>query len=74
MTKADAPLDSKYWSTLTIGQQLEICNDAGLVYSTGRAETLAPDIGIVWIRTDLGERKLLDLREDKVRVTPFTDA
>jgi hypothetical protein len=36
----------------------------------GIVETTAPEQGILWIRTDIGERKLLDIQEHKIRAAP----
>lgn len=36
----------------------------------GVVDATAPDHGIVWIYTDLSERKLLDLREHSIRRFP----
>lgn len=36
----------------------------------GAVEETAPPLGVVWIRTQLGERSLLDIREHSPRAFP----
>lgn len=48
------------------GQRLQ-AQVRGVPHWTGTVETVAVELGVVWIREDgLGERKLLDLREYQI--------
>lgn len=60
-------LEIEYWSSLAAGERIEAYNENGRVYLMGCVETTAPDLGIIWIRTDLGERKLLSVQDDTIR-------
>lgn len=55
------------------GQQVQ-AQVHGVPHWTGTVETVAVELGVVWIREDgLGERKLLDLREYQVHPQDSAD-
>lgn len=60
-------LEIEYWSSLAAGERIEAYNQNGCLYLSGCVETTAPDLVIIWIRTDLGERKLLNVQDDTIR-------
>jgi hypothetical protein len=53
--------------TLLEGTQVEVFDERGIVRLRGAVETTAPDLGILWIRSDKGERKLLDIKVHRIR-------
>ncbi|MDQ0925640.1 hypothetical protein QF038_004148 [Pseudarthrobacter sp. W1I19] len=50
---------------LTPGDQVEAFSGAGVVWQ-GTVETVARDLGIFWIRTLAGDRKLIDVQASTV--------
>jgi hypothetical protein len=58
--------EKDFLSSLLAGEQVEAFDEEGR-HLSGTVETTAPDLGIVWIRTHAGERKLLDVQECSVR-------
>lgn len=57
-----------YWSRLEVGQEIEVFDGRGIVILQGTVETLALSLGITWIRTTSGDRRLLHIQEDDLRV------
>lgn len=53
--------------SLLPGESVEIFDEREVAQWKGVVLETAPDIGVAWIRTDLGERKLLDIKEHSVR-------
>ena len=64
----------EYWLSLDVGHQVEVCDELGVVQLMGTVETTAADIGVIWIRTDYSDRKLLDIQHDFVRPRQRQDA
>ncbi|MEX5237846.1 hypothetical protein [Kocuria arenosa] len=64
---ADAPGDiDATVDQLRLGQRVQ-AQGHGVAHWTGTVETIAVELGVVWIREDgVGERKLLDLREYRI--------
>lgn len=57
---------------LPLGQRVQ-AQGHGAAHWAGTVETVAVELGVVWIREDgLGERKLLDLREYQVHPRDLT--
>lgn len=50
---------------LSPGDQVEAYNKVGVVLQ-GIVETVAPELGIFWIRTPTGERRLIDVQDSSV--------
>ncbi len=57
-------------NSLGVGDPVEAFNERGVIHWRGTIETSAPDLGIAWIFTDTGERKLLDIQEYSIRRCP----
>lgn len=61
-----AKIDFLY--SLIPGEWAEVFDDESNVLQwTGVVQETAPEIGVAWIRTDVGERKLLDVHEHSAR-------
>lgn len=55
-----------YYS-LTPGESVEVFNRKNVIQCRGVIQETAPELGVAWIRTDMGERRLLDIHEHLVR-------
>lgn len=60
----------EFLELLIEGEPVEMFDDRGNVQWRGAVEEIAPGLGVAWIRTDMGERKMLDIREHSVRRFP----
>jgi hypothetical protein len=63
-------VEVEFLELLALGDQVEIFDHRGNVEWQGVVEEIAPALGVAWIRTGMGERKLLDIREHSVRRFP----
>ncbi len=63
-------VEVKFLELLTPGDPVEIFDHRGNIEWQGAVEETAPALGVAWIRTGVGERKLLDIREHSVRRFP----
>jgi hypothetical protein len=61
----------EFLCSLTEGDPVEVFNEHAVLLWRGTVETLAPELRVAWIRTEKGERKLLDFQERSIR--PFPD-
>jgi hypothetical protein len=61
----DADID--FLCSLSPGDQVEVYDEQGRVMMRGQTEITAPHLGILWIRTDTGERRAIDIHEYLVR-------
>jgi hypothetical protein len=59
---------SEFLQSLITGERVEVFDEWGSMKWRGAVEETAPELGVVWIRTEACERKLLDLREHSVRL------
>jgi hypothetical protein len=50
---------------------LVVAHDERGFESQGSVELTAPEIGVLWIRTNSGERKLLDVQEHAITALSF---
>ena len=57
--------------SLAVGDLVEVFDDRSVVEWAGTLEEIAPELGIAWLRTDSGERKLLDIQEHSIRRWPY---
>lgn len=64
--------DVSFLHSLVAGESVEIFDDREIVQWKGVVLETAPDLGVAWVRTDLGERKLLDIQEHSVRRFPLS--
>lgn len=60
----------EFLNALMPGEPVEIFDEKNIVQWKGIVQETAPKLGVAWIRTDLGERKLLDIQEHSVRRFP----
>lgn len=60
----------EFLELLVVGEPVEIFDARGNVQWRGTVEEIAPELGVAWVRTDMGERKMLDIREHSVRRFP----
>jgi hypothetical protein len=71
MTKAElSESEIAFMLSLAVGEPVEIFDDRNVVEWGGTLEEIAPEIGVAWVRTDAGERKLLDIQEHSIRRLP----
>jgi hypothetical protein len=63
-------LEVEFLELLTVGEPVEMFDDRGNVQWRGTVEQIAVELGVAWIRTDMGERRMLDIREHSVRRFP----
>lgn len=54
-------------SVLVIDDQVVAYDVDGLRWA-GTVELMAPSLGVIWIRTDKGERKALDIHDFDIRM------
>lgn len=66
----DAPTGSIPFNSLAPGESVEVFNKKNVLLSRGVIQETAPDLGVAWIRTDIGERRLVDIHEHLVRRCP----
>ena len=57
--------------SLVVGDRVEVFDDRSVVEWGGTLEEIAPEIGVAWVRTIAGERKLLDIQEHSIRRLPY---
>ena len=63
-------VEVEFLELLAPGDQVEIFDHRGNVEWQGAVEEIASALGVAWIRTELDERKLLDIRGHSVRRFP----
>lgn len=56
--------------SLAPGESVEVFNKKNVIQCRGVIQETAPELGVAWIRTDLGERRLVDIHEHLVRRCP----
>ncbi|MFE5837470.1 hypothetical protein [Arthrobacter sp. NPDC056493] len=66
MTSSDTKTHVGLLSVLTPGDCVEAHSDEGLRWA-GNVELVAPSLGMVWIQTDKGERKALDIYDFEIQ-------
>lgn len=59
--------ESVFMQSLRPGDPVEIFDDRYRVEWAGIVEETAPNIGVAWVRTHTGDRKLLHIQEHSVR-------
>lgn len=59
--------DIEVLQSLVVDDVVEVFDERGTVLWQGAVETSAPHLGFAWIRTDTGERKLLDIQAHSIR-------
>ena len=64
----------EFLDLLIEGEPVEIFDERNTVQWRGTVEETAPELGVAWIRTDTGERKLLDIKEHSVRRFPCPES
>ena len=57
--------------TLAPGDRVEAHGENGRRWQ-GTVDLMATGLGILWIRTDAGERKIVDIQEHTIRQLPQT--
>jgi hypothetical protein len=60
-----------FMESLRPGEPVEVFDDRNVIEWAGDIELTAPKIGVAWIRTHDGERKMLDIKEHSVRRLMF---
>ena len=60
--------------SLASGDRVEVPDKNGRYYCAGTIEIIAIELGLIWIYDQLGERKILDIREDNVRAAKSSGA
>ena len=60
----------EFVESLIEGETIELFDRRHNLQCRGTVEETAAALGVAWIRTELGERKLLDIREHFVRRFP----
>lgn len=74
MTKVElSESEIAFMLSLAVGDFVEIFDDRNVVEWGGTLEEIAPEIGVAWVRTTAGERKLLDIQEHSIRRLPYSD-
>jgi hypothetical protein len=72
MTKAElAESEIAFMLSLAVGDPVEVFDDRSVVEWGGTLEEIAPELGVAWVRTDAGERRLLDVQEHSIRRLPY---
>ncbi|MFE4545477.1 hypothetical protein [Arthrobacter sp. NPDC056727] len=56
-----------FLSSLQLGEWVEVLDNRNVVQWRGAIEETAPELGVAWLRTELGERRLLDIQEHIVK-------
>ena len=56
--------------SLVSGESVEVFNKKDVIQCRGVVQETAPELGVAWIRTDIGERRLVDIHEHLVRRCP----
>lgn len=62
-----SPSDISFLSSLQLGEWVEILDKTNAINWRGAVQETAPELGVVWVRGETGERRLLDLREHRVQ-------
>lgn len=63
-----AEIDFLY--SLIPGESVEIFDERNVAQWTGVVQETAPELGVAWIWTDMGERRLLDIQKHSVQRFP----
>lgn len=72
MTKVElSESEIAFMLALAPGDAVEVFDDRSAVEWGGTLEEVAPELGVAWVRTDTGERKLLDVQEHSIRRLPY---
>lgn len=71
MKSALSTMEIEFLFSLVEGDPVEIFDERGNVLWRGWVETPAPELGVAWLRTEIGERRLLDFHEHFVRRLPL---
>lgn len=61
----DAEIEFLY--SLSPGDPVEVYDEQDVIQMRGEIEITAPHLGIIWIRTDVGERRFFDIQEYLIR-------
>ncbi len=56
--------------SLAPGEPVEVFNKKNVIQCRGVIQEMAPELGVAWILTDIGERRLVDNHEHLVRSCP----
>lgn len=66
----NTPAGSIPFDSLAPGESVEVFNWKNVIQCRGVIQETAPELGVAWIRTDIGERRLVDIHEHQVRRCP----
>ncbi|MFF1831482.1 hypothetical protein [Paenarthrobacter sp. NPDC058040] len=66
MKNRRALTDEALLSVLAQDDRVEVCDEQGNCWA-GQVDIVAPDLGVLWILTDSGERKAVDVYDYSIR-------
>lgn len=66
----NTPTGSIPFHSLAPGESVEVFDWKNVIQCRGVIQKTAPELGVAWIRTDIGERRLVDIYEHLVRRCP----
>ena len=66
----NTPTGSIPFDSLAPGESVEVFDWKNVIQCRGVIQETAPELGVAWIRTDIGERRLVDIHEHLVRRCP----
>ena len=63
----------EFLDALSPDELVEVFDKRSSIQWRGTVEEVAPELAVAWIRTEGGERKILDIREHFVRQVPWSE-
>jgi hypothetical protein len=67
MRNAPSQAEIEFLELLSSDEFIGIFDKRGTLQWCGVVEEVAADLGVAWLRTDMGERRMLDIRGQHIR-------